>query len=359
MIYCAILYLIGELTMIIIMEHDATIEQTNKVIKYIEDRGLKTQLNHGEMLNVIAVIGDKHNINSENIAAFDGVREVKKIQEPYKLVSRMAHPEDTIIRFQNGVKLGGLERPVLMVGPCSVEKDYEGLLQVARAAKEMGCQFLRGGAFKPRTSPYDFQGLEEKGLQYLAAAREETGLLVVTEVMDTMDIALLCKYADVLQVGARNMQNFKLLKALGRIKKPVMIKRGPAATIKEFLLAAEYVVSNGNPNVILCERGVKGFDNQFTRNVLDIASIPVIRKYSHLPIIVDPSHATGKRYLIEPMGKAALVAGAHGLMYEVHHDPDNAMCDGAQSLSIPQFKEVTKSLNKLIGRIDYDNKNSK
>ena len=345
--------------MIIVMEHNATIDQLNRVIKYVEDRGLRTQVNNGEMLNVVAVLGDKKDLNAENIAALDGVREVKKIQEPYTLVSRVAHPDDTVIKFPNGVKIGGLERPVLMVGPCSVEKDFEGLLKVAQAAKEMGCQFLRGGAFKPRTSPYDFQGLEEKGLQYLAKAREKTGLLVVTEVMDTMDIALLCKYADVLQVGARNMQNFKLLKALGRIKKPVMIKRGPAATIKEFLLAAEYVVSNGNPNVILCERGVKGFDTQFSRNVLDIAAVPIIRKYSHLPIIVDPSHGTGKRYLIEPMGKAALVAGAHGLMFEVHHDPDNAMCDGAQSLNIEQFKAVTKQLNKLIGRIDYDNKNQK
>ena len=345
--------------MIIVMEHNATIDQLNRVVKYIEDRGLKAQVNNGELLNVVAVIGDKKDLNSENIAALEGVREVKKIQEPYKLVSRVAHPEDTVIKFPNGVKIGGLERPVLMVGPCSVEKDFDGLLQVAIAAKEMGCQFLRGGAFKPRTSPYDFQGLEEKGLQYLAQAREKTGLLVVTEVMDTMDISLLCKYADVLQVGARNMQNFKLLKALGRIKKPVMIKRGPAAPIKEFLLAAEYVVSNGNPNVILCERGVKGFDTQFSRNVLDIAAVPIIRKYSHLPVIVDPSHGTGKRYLIEPMGKAALVAGAHGLMFEVHHDPDNAMCDGAQSLSIEQFKETARALNKLIGRIDYDNKNNK
>ena len=345
--------------MIIVMEHNATIEQLNRVIKYVEDRGLRTQVNNGEMLNVVAVLGDKKDLNAENIAALDGVREVKKIQEPYTLVSRVAHPDNTVIKFPNGVKIGGLERPVLMVGPCSVEKDFEGLLQVATAAKEMGCQFLRGGAFKPRTSPYDFQGLEEKGLQYLAKAREKTGLLVVTEVMDTMDIAMLCKYADVLQVGARNMQNFKLLKALGRIKKPVMIKRGPAATIKEFLLAAEYVVSNGNPNVILCERGVKGFDTQFSRNVLDIAAVPIIRKYSHLPIIVDPSHGTGKRYLIEPMGKAALVAGAHGLMFEVHHDPDNALCDGAQSLNIEQFKSVAKQLNKLIGRIDYDNKNQK
>ncbi len=345
--------------MIIVMEQNATKEQMDRVTRYIKDHGMKSYVHRGDLLNVIAVIGNKININPENIAALDGVNTVKKIQEPYKLVSRTTHPEDTVITFPNGVKIGGDEKPVLMVGPCSVEKDYEGLIKVARAAKEMGCPFLRGGAFKPRTSPYDFQGLEEKGLQYLAQAREETGLLVVTEVMDTMDISLLCKYADVLQVGARNMQNFKLLKALGRINKPVMIKRGPAATIKEFLLAAEYVVSNGNPNVILCERGVKSFDSQFSRNVLDIAAVPIIRKVSHLPIIVDPSHGTGKRYLIEPMGKAALIAGAHGLMFEVHHDPDNAMCDGAQSLNIEQFKQVTRVFNKLIGRIDYDNKNNK
>ena len=350
---------IGEkATMIIVMEHNATQKQLNRVIKYIEDRGMKSYIHKGDLLNVVAVIGDDINLNPENLAALEGVSSVKKIQEPYKLASRVSHPEDTIITFPNGVKIGGLERPVLMVGPCSVEKDFDGLLQVATAAREMGCQFLRGGAFKPRTSPYDFQGLEEKGLEYLSKASKKTGLLVVTEVMDTMDIQLLCKYADVLQVGARNMQNFKLLKALGRIKKPVMIKRGPAATIKEFLLAAEYVISNGNPNVILCERGVKSFDSQFSRNVLDIAAVPIIRKLSHLPIIVDPSHGTGKRYLIEPMGKAALVAGAHGLMFEVHHDPDNAMCDGAQSLNLEQFRETTKALNKLIGRIDYDNKNS-
>ena len=345
--------------MIIVMEHNATQEQTNKVLKYIEDRGLKSYIHKGDILNVIAVIGDKINIDPDSIAALDGVANVKKIQEPYKLVSRSGHPEDTVISFSNGVKIGGLEKPVLMVGPCSVEKDYNSLLTIAQAAKEMGCQFLRGGAFKPRTSPYDFQGLEEKGLQYLAKASKETGLLVVTEVMDTMDIPLICKYADILQVGARNMQNFKLLKALGKIKKPVMIKRGPAATIKEFLLAAEYVVSNGNDKVILCERGIRSFDSQFSRNVLDIAAVPIIRKYSHLPIIVDPSHGTGKRYLIEPMGKAALVAGAHGLMYEIHNDPDNAMSDGAQSLNLDQFRQVTRSLNKLIGRIDYDNKNSK
>lgn len=343
--------------MIVVMEPKANEAQIQKVCDYLKEHGFKINLNRGEVLTVIAAIGDKRLISTSSINALDGVSEVKLIQEPYKMASKQAQEFDTVIEFSNGVKIGGNERPVLMVGPCSVEKDYEGLLKVAVAAKEMGCQFLRGGAFKPRTSPYDFQGLEEKGLQYLARARKETGLLVVSEVMDTVDIPLLCKYVDVLQVGARNMQNFKLLKALGQIKKPVMLKRGAAATIREFLLAAEHIMYNGNKNVILCERGIKGIDSDFTRNTLDLASIPVIRKYSHLPVIVDPSHGTGKRYLIEPMGKAALVSGAHGLMYEVHHDPDHASSDGAQSLNIEQFKEVTRNFNKLIGRIDYDNKN--
>lgn len=344
--------------MIVVMEPNATDKEVEKVVQYLEKHGFRVNINYGDVLKVIAAIGDKRILSPQIIAGFDGVKTVKAIQEPYKLASRTAHPEDTIIKFSNGVKIGGKEKPVLMVGPCSVEKDIESLLEIARAAKEMGCEFLRGGAFKPRTSPYDFQGLEERGLEFLAEARRQTGLLVVTEVMDTMDIPLVNQYADILQVGARNMQNFKLLKALGHIKKPVMLKRGPAASIKEFLLAAEHIMYNGNPNVILCERGIKGYDNDFTRNTLDIAAVPILRKYSHLPIIVDPSHGTGRRYLIEPMGKAALIAGAHGLMYEIHNDPDNASSDGAQSLDLNMFRDVTKRFNKLIGRIDYDNKNS-
>ena len=344
--------------MIVVMEPNATDKEVEKVVQYLEKHGFRVNINYGDVLKVIAAIGDKRILSPQIIAGFDGVKTVKAIQEPYKLASRTAHQEDTVIKFSNGVKIGGKEKPVLMVGPCSVEKDIESLLEIARAAKEMGCEFLRGGAFKPRTSPYDFQGLEERGLEFLAEARRQTGLLVVTEVMDTMDIPLVNQYADILQVGARNMQNFKLLKALGHIKKPVMLKRGPAASIKEFLLAAEHIMYNGNPNVILCERGIKGYDNDFTRNTLDIAAVPILRKYSHLPIIVDPSHGTGRRYLIEPMGKAALIAGAHGLMYEIHNDPDNASSDGAQSLDLNMFRDVTKRFNKLIGRIDYDNKNS-
>lgn len=342
--------------MIIIMEPRATQKNIEVVIKTLEKKGFKVILNKGDIMTVIAAIGDRRLVDPRSLASLEGVRDVKQIQDPYKLASREGRSEDTIIEFPNGVKIGGLEKPVLMVGPCCVEKDFDGLLEVAKAAKEMGCHFLRGGAFKPRTSPYDFQGLEEKALQYLAQAREKTGLYVVTEVMDTLDIPMVCEYADILQIGARNMQNFKLLKAVGKCNKPVILKRGPAAEIREFLLAAEHILSNGNPYVILCERGIKGVDNNYSRNTLDLASVPIIKKYSHLPIIVDPSHGTGRRYLIEPMAKAGLIAGANGIMIEVHHDPDNASSDGAQSLSIPQFIEVAKKLNKLIGRIDYDNK---
>ena len=334
--------------MIIIMEPGATKEQINKVVEHLESLDFKININYGEVLTVIAAIGDKRLVQPHPLNSFDGVKAVKIIQDPFKMASRESQKEDTVIEFANGVKIGGKNRPVVIAGPCSVEENIDGLLEVAYAAKEMGAQFLRGGAFKPRTSPYDFQGLEEKGLKYLATAREKTGLLVVTEVMDTLDLPLVCDYADVIQVGARNMQNFKLLKAIGKCNTPVILKRGPAAGIKEFLLAAEHIMYNGNPNVILCERGIKGFDSGYTRNVLDLAAVGVIKKYSHLPIIVDPSHATGQRYLIEPMSKAAIVAGADGIMMEVHNNPDKAYSDGAQSLTIPQFKTLMKHLDRLI-----------
>ncbi len=345
--------------MIIIMEPGTSEDNIQRVVKTLERHEFRVVLNRGEVMTVIAAIGDKRLFDPHALGSLEGVREVKIIQEPYKLASREGQQNDTVIKFDNGVKLGGLERPVIIAGPCSVEQEYQGLLDVAYAAKEMGCQFLRGGAFKPRTSPYDFQGLEEKALIYLARAKEKTGLLVVTELMDAADMHLFENYVDVIQIGARNMQNFALLKAVGKSNKPVLLKRGGSATIREFLLAAEYIMCNGNKNVILCERGIKSFDQSFTRNVLDISAIPVIKKLSHLPIIVDPSHATGRRYLIEPMSKAALISGAHGIMIEVHHDPDNASSDGAQSLSIAQFTEVAKRINKLIGRIDYDNRMTK
>lgn len=334
--------------MIIIMEKTATRDNIQAVINILKEHGFRAILHEGAVHTVIDALGDKTTLSTDRLEAMEGVNRVKLIREPYRLASRDRKPEDTVIEFDNGVKIGGANRPVFMVGPCSVEDDYEGLLQVAVAAKEMGCQFLRGGAFKPRTSPYDFDGLGEKALRYLSKAKEETGLLIVTELMDASDLDLVCEYADVIQIGARNMQNFRLLKSVGQCSKPVVLKRGPACTIKEFLLAAEHIMYNGNDKVILCERGIKGFDSSYTRNVLDISAIPVIKKYSHLPIIVDPSHGTGQRYLIEPLAKAGLVAGADGVMVEVHHNPAKALSDGKQSLSIPQFKEVFARLNSII-----------
>lgn len=339
--------------MIIIMEQGATEAQAQKVLDFLQNHGFDVRYKKGEIYTVIDAIGDKTTVTPDRLSALDGVKEVKIIREPFRLASRDRNPEDTVVEFSNGVKIGGKNKPVAMVGPCSIE-NYDGLLEVAYAAKEMGCEFLRGGAFKPRTSPYDFQGYGEKALQYLRQAADETGLLTVSEVMDASDIDMMCDYVDVLQVGARNVQNFKLLHAVGKSNKPVLLKRGLSSTIREFLLAAEHILYNGNPNVILCERGIRSFDNAFTRNVLDIAAIPVIKKLSHLPIIVDPSHGTGERYLIEPMAKAGLIVGADGIMVEVHNDPENALSDGKQSLPIPMFKEVMKNIyeleNKCLGR---------
>ena len=340
--------------MIIIMERGASAENIQNVTGLLEEHEFKVIVHKGDVHTVIDALGDKTTLSVGRIESLDGVKQVKLIREPFRLASRDRKERDTVIEFANGVKIGGENKPVFMVGPCSVEDNYDGLLQVAIAAKELGCQFLRGGAFKPRTSPYDFDGLGEKGLQLLARAKEETGLLVVTELMDSSELDLVCNYADVIQIGARNMQNFKLLKAVGRCNKPIILKRGPASTIREFLLAAEHIMYNGNEKVILCERGLKSFDSAFTRNVLDISAIPVIKKYSHLPIIVDPSHGTGQRYLIEPMSKAGLVAGADGVMVEVHYDPSKALSDGKQSLSIPQFKEVFTRLNNLIDTLHLE-----
>ncbi len=341
--------------MIIIMERNATKENIKTVMDLLKEHGFRAILHEGEVHTVIDALGDKTTLSFNRIEALDGVSQVKPVRSPFRLASRDRKEEDTIIEFDNGVKIGGKNRPVFMVGPCSVEDDYEGLLKVAVAAKEMGCQFLRGGAFKPRTSPYDFDGLGEKALKYLYKAKQETGLLVVTELMDASDLDLVCEYADLIQIGARNMQNFRLLKAVGKCNKPVVLKRGPANSITEFLLAAEHIMYNGNEQVVLCERGIKGFDSSYTRNVMDISAIPVIRKYSHLPIIADPSHGTGQRYLIEPMSKAALVVGADGIMVEVHHDPSKALSDGKQSLSIDEFKRVFSKLNKLIDILKLEN----
>ena len=340
--------------MIIIMEPRATQEQIQRVITLLKDNDFEVRYNTGDVHTVIDAIGDKTTLTPGRLSALEGVKEIKVIREPFRLASRDRNPEDTVITFPNGVKIGGNNKPVSMIGPCSVEEDYEGLLKVAQAGKEMGCEFLRGGAFKPRTSPYDFQGHGEKALQYMKKACDETGLLSVSEIMDACDLDMMLEYIDVLQIGARNVQNFKLLKAVGKCNKPVILKRGLASTIREFLLAEEHIMYQGNTNVILCERGIRSFDSAFTRNVMDIASIPVIKKYSHLPIIVDPSHGTGQRYLIEPLAKAGLVVGADGIMIEVHHDPENALSDGKQSLSIPMFKDVMGRINSFNNRLHYE-----
>lgn len=338
--------------MIIIMERNSKNEQAQRVIDFLENNGFKVRYNIGEVHTVIDALGDKTTITPDRIAAFEGVKEVKLIREPFRLASRDRKSEDTVIEFKNGVKIGGNNRPVIIAGPCSVEDSYDALLEIATAVKDCGGQFLRGGAFKPRTSPYDFQGYEEKALKYLKNASEATGLLTVSEIMDATELPLMMDYIDVLQIGARNMQNFKLLKAVGQCNKPVILKRGLASTIREFLLAAEHIMYNGNSQVILCERGIRSFDSDFTRNVMDIASVPVIKKYSHLPIIVDPSHGTGQRYLIEPLAKAGLVVGASGVMMEVHNDPENALSDGKQSLPIPMFKDVMNRLNKFMDNLN-------
>lgn len=332
--------------MIIIMEPNSTEAQAKKIVEFLENNGFEIRFNQGQVHTVIDAIGDKTTVTPGRISGFDGVKEVKIIREPYRLASRDRKPDDTVIEFSNGVKIGGKNKPVSIVGPCSIE-DYDGLLKAAIAAKETGCEFLRGGAFKPRTSPYDFQGHGKKALEYMRKAADETGLLTVSEIMDASDLDMMCNYVDVLQIGARNMQNFKLLQAVGKCNKPVILKRGLSSTIREFLLAAEHILYQGNPNVILCERGIRSFDSAFTRNVMDIASIPVIKKYSHLPIIIDPSHGTGQRYLIEPLAKAGLIVGADGVMIEIHHDPENALSDGKQSLPLSMFKEVMKNLNEF------------
>ena len=333
--------------MIIVMEPYASKENIDRVVQVLEEHEFKVLVKSGEIFTTIDAFGDKTSLTVDRLSALAGVKEVKIIREPFRLASRDRKSEDTVIEFPNGVKVGGGNKPVMIVGPCSVEKEYDGLQKVAYAAKAAGCEFLRGGAFKPRTSPYDFQGYEEEALKNLKRASEETGLLTVTEVMDSADLELVSNYVDVIQIGARNMQNFKLLKSVGKSNKPVILKRGLSSTIREFLLAAEHIMYNGNEKVILCERGIRSFDSTFTRNVLDIAAVPVIKKLSHLPIIVDPSHGTGQRYLIEPMTKAGLIVGANGIMIEVHHDPENALSDGKQTLSIETFNDMMTRINPM------------
>ncbi|MEK6590620.1 MAG: 3-deoxy-7-phosphoheptulonate synthase [Nitrospinota bacterium] len=331
--------------MIIVMKHSATKQEIDDVAERIEKLGYTPHIMFGVEKTIIAAVGDERGkARLQTLESMHGVEDVVPILKPYKLASREIKKENTVITV-NGIKIGS-EKIIVMAGPCSVES-REQLIETARAVKEAGADILRGGAFKPRTSPYDFQGLEEDGLKLLSEARDVTGLPIITEVMNPIDVDLVAKYADILQVGARNVQNFALLKHLGQFKKPILLKRGMMTTIKEFLMSAEYIMSEGNKEVILCERGIRTFETA-TRNTLDLSCIPVLRKETHLPIIVDPSHATGHWEYVAPMAKAAVAAGADGLMIEVHSCPEEAYSDGPQSLKPAKFAKLMEELKPFI-----------
>lgn len=331
--------------MIIVMKSDATVEQIDHVVEKLTSLGFKTHLSRGVERTIIGAVGDKRSVTPESLLLLEGVNEIVPIRKPYKLVSREVQPADSVIQV-GSVAIGGPDKLVVMAGPCCVES-REQLLTTAEAVKAAGAVILRGGAFKPRTSPYSFQGLGEEGLKLLAEAREMFDMPVITEVMDTEDVDLCATYADILQIGARNMQNFALLRKVGRSNRPVMLKRGLAATVEEFLMSAEYIMSEGNSQIILCERGIRTVDTVHTRNTLDISVVPVIKRLSHLPIIVDPSHATGHAYLVPPMAKAGLVAGADGLMMEVHPHPEEALSDGPQALLPEGFAKLMAELKAM------------
>ena len=336
--------------MVVVMQSVATDKQIQHVIDRLVAIGFDVHRSTGESQTVIGAVGVHPDFDPRDIEVLDGVREVVRITVPYKLASRAFRPEGTIVNLGNGVKVGGTE-VVVAAGPCAVESAAQ-IDSVAESVARLGAKLLRGGAFKPRSSPYSFQGLGEAGLKLMRQAADRNGLLVVTEVMDPSQVALVLEYADIMQVGARNMQNYHLLRALGKIRKPVLLKRGMSATIEELLLSAEYIMSGGNYDVILCERGIRTFETA-TRNTLDIAAIPVIKKLSHLPIFADPSHGTGRRDKVAPMARAAVAAGADGLLIEVHPDPEHALSDGAQSLFPDQFAKLMDELRIIapaVGR---------
>lgn len=335
--------------MIIVMTAGAAPADIDRVVGKVTERGLKVHLSEGRFVTIIGVVGDKKLLQDVPLEAMSGVEKVVAITSGYKLASRQFKPENSVIDL-DGVQIGG-NKLVVMAGPCAVES-REQLLESAAIVKQAGATFLRGGAYKPRTSPYSFQGLEEQGLKFLAEAREVTGLKIVTEVVDPQSVAVVAEYADVLQIGARNMQNFQLLKTVGRAGKPVLLKRGIAATIEEWLNAAEYVMNEGNYKVMLCERGIRTFETA-TRNTLDLSAVAVLKNACHLPIIVDPSHGTGHWKLVRPMARAAVAAGADGLMIEVHPKPDEAMSDGMQSLTPENFTALMTEIDgiaKVMGR---------
>lgn len=329
--------------MIIVLKPRTKQQEIDRVVNMIKSKGLDTHIVEGSEMTIIGCIGDTTRIDSKLFEVNPSVDKVMHVQEPYKLANRAFHPEDSIVDV-SGVKIGG-DSLAMIAGPCSVEST-EQVLEIALAAKDAGANLLRGGAFKPRTSPYSFQGLGLEGLDILCEVRDETGLPIVTELMSPEYLELFNEKVDLIQIGARNMQNFDLLKQLGQLDRPILLKRGLNATYEEWIMSAEYIMASGNENVILCERGIRTFES-YTRNTLDLQSIPVLRKLTHLPIIVDPSHAGGKWWLVDSMSRAAVAAGADGLMIEVHNNPECALCDGAQSLKPEKYSELTQEIAQI------------
>ncbi len=336
--------------MIIVLKKNVSTKEVKEIIKFVESKGLKIEKSLGEEKTLLGVIGDTSRLSIESIEVLDGVEKVIRVMKPYKLISREFQPENTIIDVE-GVKIGG-EKIVVIAGPCAIESE-EQLFLTAESVKKAGVKVLRASAYKPRSSPYSFQGMKEKGLELLSKVKKELGLVVETEVMDVRTVELVASHVDILRIGARNMQNFDLLKEVGKTNKPIILKRGMSATIEEFLLAAEYIVSEGNPNVILCERGIRTFETA-TRSTLDLSAVPVLKKRTHLPVIVDPSHAAGENYLVSALSKAAIAVGADGLLVEVHCDPTKALCDGKQALLPHQFNWLMKDLKKIAKAIGRD-----
>jgi 3-deoxy-7-phosphoheptulonate synthase len=336
--------------MLIVMRHGAPEEDVRRVVETIEEMGYQARPMPGKQRTTVGLVGNDGRVDGSRLEALSGVQEVIHVTKPYKQVSREWKPDSTIVRLPGGLTVGG-DEVIVMAGPCSVESERQ-ILDAARIVREAGATVLRAGAFKPRSSPYSFQGMGRAGLKLLGRARDETGLLIVTEAMDAEAMDWVAEVADIIQIGARNMQNYSLLKHAGRAGKPILLKRGLSATIQELLLSAEYILAEGNPNVILCERGVRGFDPA-TRNILDLSALPVVHGLSHLPIIADPSHGTGHREMVIPMARAAVAAGADGLLVEVHPTPDRALSDGAQSLFPEQFERMireTRLIAEAIGR---------
>lgn len=331
--------------MLIVMNHNATQAEVDAIVKAVQEMGFRAEPIPGSERTAIGVLGNQGYVDDTKILELPGVQRVIHVSKPYKLVSRDFHPEATVVDVA-GVKVGQGCRPVVVGGPCAVESE-EQIVKTALFVKKCGGSMLRGGAYKPRTGPHTFQGLREEGLRLLAIAGKASGLPIVTEIMSPDNVGLVAEYADLLQVGARNMQNFDLLRELGRIRKPVLLKRGMSATVEEFLAAAEYILAEGNEQVILCERGIRTFETA-TRNTLDLSVVPLIKELSHLPVMVDPSHATGKRSLVTPMTLAALAAGAHGVLVEVHPEPEKALSDGPQSLTFPGFEHLMGEVQRML-----------